>query len=109
MLTGSLRLKHDLPAVAPESVVAIRGVGHTFGSTPVLFDVDLDLYAGEIALMTGPSGSGKTTLLTLIGALRSVQSGSLKVRGRELSGLSEAERVEVRRGLGFIFQGHNLF
>jgi putative ABC transport system ATP-binding protein len=109
-MSGSMRLRLRGPVAATsEPIVAARGVGHAFGSTPVLFDVSLDLYAGEIALMTGPSGSGKTTLLTLIGALRSVQSGSLRVGGRELAGLSEAERVEVRRGLGFIFQGHNLF
>lgn len=111
--TGTLRLHLSgfMPtfAVPPKPVVQIRGVGHRFDQTPVLHDVDLDLFAGEIVLMTGPSGSGKTTLLTLIGALRSVQTGSLQVLDRELRGLNEAERVDVRRGLGFIFQGHNLF
>src|SRR5581483_7689137 len=53
--------------------------------------------------------SGKTTLLTLIGALRTIQEGSLHVLGRELSGLNERELVEVRRNIGFIFQAHNLF
>ncbi len=48
---------------------------------PVLFDVDLDIFAGEIVIMTGPSGSGKTTLLTLIGGLRSIQSGSVSIFG----------------------------
>lgn len=111
--TGTMRLRLTglIPTLnePPKTVVRIRGVGHAFGQTPILFDVDLDLFPGEIVLMTGPSGSGKTTLLTLIGALRSLQSGSLEVLGRELRGLSEEERVEVRRGLGFIFQGHNLF
>ncbi len=59
--------------------------------------------------MTGPSGSGKTTLLTLIGALRAVQSGSLKIDGRELRGINPEEQVNIRRNVGFIFQAHNLF
>ena len=59
--------------------------------------------------MTGPSGAGKTTLLTLIGALRSVQEGTIEVLGRDLSRLSPHGLVEVRRDIGFIFQMHNLF
>ncbi len=96
-----------------EQVVSAESVSHDFGSAdlpmPVLFNVYFHLEPGEIVLMTGPSGSGKTTLLTLIGALRSLQSGNLKVLGRQLKGLDEQGRVEIRRRLGFIFQAHNLF
>jgi putative ABC transport system ATP-binding protein len=99
--------------VPPEPSVSIRGVNHTYGhgdhGKQVLFDNDLDLYPGEIVILTGPSGSGKTTLLTLIGALRSVQSGSIRALGRELGGLGARELVEARRDVGFIFQAHNLF
>ena len=58
--------------------------------------------------MTGPSGSGKTTLLTLLGALRTGQSGVLRVLGQDLIGLDEARLIELRRSIGFIFQLHNL-
>ncbi len=75
---------------------------------PVLIDVNLDIYAGEIVILTGPSGSGKTTLLTLIGALRLLQEGSLKVLGQELYGASKKQLVKVRSQIGFIFQAHNL-
>src|SRR5262249_12818503 len=84
-------------------------VGQSAVQKQVLVDLNLKLHPGEIILMSGPSGSGKTTLLTLIGALRSVQQGGIEVLGRELSGLSQRELVEVRRRIGFIFQGHNLF
>ncbi len=108
--TVRLRVEMKMPTEATAiPVVRVQGVCHDFGSTRVLHDINLELFPGEIVLMTGPSGSGKTTLLTLIGALRSLQSGSIFVKNRELQGLSERERVEVRRGLGFIFQGHNLF
>jgi len=75
----------------------------------VLFDINLELYPGQIVILTGPSGSGKTTLLTLIGALRTVQEGSLKVLGQEIRGLGARQLVEVRKNIGFIFQAHNLF
>lgn len=91
----------------------IRDLQHYYGEgdlrKQVLFDNSLDVYEGEIVIMTGPSGSGKTTLLTLIGTLRTVQEGSLGVLGRELRGSSPAQLVETRRQIGFIFQAHNLF
>jgi putative ABC transport system ATP-binding protein len=74
----------------------------------VLFDIDLDIWPGEVALLTGPSGCGKTTLLTLIGGLRTVQLGQLHVLGRELHGCATSELTEARRHIGFIFQMHNL-
>jgi putative ABC transport system ATP-binding protein len=75
----------------------------------VLFDNNLAVKQGEIVIMTGPSGSGKTTLLTLIGTLRSVQSGSITFFERELRGRTRAEQNELRKDIGFIFQHHNLF
>lgn len=99
--------------MTPVVAVRARSVSYAFGQgearTQVLHDNHLDIGRGEIVILTGPSGSGKTTLLTLIGTLRQVQDGSLKVLGRELSGLPRAEQIGVRREIGFIFQHHNLF
>jgi putative ABC transport system ATP-binding protein len=96
-----------------EPAVRVRALSHSFGlegnRKRVLHDINLDLMPGEIIIMTGPSGSGKTTLLTLIGALRSVQEGGIRSLGCELDTLRARELVEVRRGIGFIFQAHNLF
>ncbi len=95
-----------------EPAIAIRRLNHSFGKgslkKPVLIDVELDIYPGEIVILTGPSGSGKTTLLTLIGALRSLQEGSLKILSQELYGASKKELVKIRSQIGFIFQAHNL-
>jgi putative ABC transport system ATP-binding protein len=97
----------------PPPLVRITGLNHYFGHgesrKQILVNNNLKLHPGELVIMTGPSGSGKTTLLTLIGALRSVQEGSLHVFGQELSGLPPARMVDVRRRIGFIFQAHNLF
>lgn len=94
-------------------VVQINQVSHSFGvddsDKRVLSDITLDLAPGEVVIMTGPSGSGKTTLLTLIGGLRSVQTGSLEVLGQQLAGLENRDLIQIRRQIGFIFQGHNLF
>jgi putative ABC transport system ATP-binding protein len=87
-------------------------VNHHFGDgdlrKQILFDVDLEIGAGEIVIVTGPSGSGKTTVLTLAGALRSAQEGSVEVLGQELRGASERVLVGVRKQIGYIFQLHNL-
>lgn len=101
--------------ISQDAAVAVRvsRVNHFFGEgesrNQVLFDNSIAIGPGELVIMTGPSGSGKTTLLTLIGALRSVQAGEISVYGKALGGLPSAGLVEVRRGIGFIFQMHNLF
>lgn len=95
-----------------DPVISIHHLDHYFGQgrlrKQVLFDIHLDIAAGEIVLMTGPSGSGKTTLLTLVGGLRAAQNGSLKILGQELTGAKEKDLVQARRHNGYIFQAHNL-
>lgn len=96
-----------MPAAAAERpTVRVRGVNHAFGvgenRKEVLFDNSIDLAPGEVVIMTGPSGSGKTTLLTLVGALRSVQTGSIELLGRELRDLGAQALVQARRDVGFI-------
>jgi putative ABC transport system ATP-binding protein len=95
-----------------ETIVEARGLNHWFGSgearKQALFDVNLTLNTGSFTALMGPSGSGKTTVLTLIGCLRSVQEGSVRLLNRELRGASETDLVALRRRLGFIFQAHNL-
>jgi putative ABC transport system ATP-binding protein len=103
----------DLGVHEPQTTVRVENVDHFFGEgdarNQVLFDNNIEIPAGQLVIMTGPSGSGKTTLLTLIGALRSVQSGQIEVLGHKLSGLQGGGLVAMRRNVGFIFQMHNLF
>jgi putative ABC transport system ATP-binding protein len=97
---------------ATGAVVQVAGLNHWFGTgsmrRQVLQSVDLSIAPGEVVLLTGPSGCGKTTLLTLVGALRQVQEGSVRVFGEELNGAGRASRQQLRRRIGMIFQGHNL-
>jgi putative ABC transport system ATP-binding protein len=98
-----------MAAVAP---IQLERVSHYFGAgalrRQVLYDVDVEIRAGEIVIVSGPSGSGKTTLLTLIGALRSAQEGSVQVLGAELRGARPRQLQRVRRQIGYVFQAHNL-
>ena len=94
------------------STVKIENLSHWYGRgsmrRQVLQSVDLQIAAGEVVLLTGPSGCGKTTLLTLIGALRQVQQGDVRVFGQQLQGARRGQRQLLRRRIGMIFQGHNL-
>jgi len=76
---------------------------------PALRGITLSIEPGEFTVLAGSSGSGKTTLLNLIGALDKPTSGSIKLRGRELSKMSGHELAELRlREIGFVFQAYNL-
>jgi len=100
-------------AAGQRPAIMARNLQHYYGTgelrKQVLYDNTLDIYPGEIIIMTGPSGSGKTTLLTLIGTLRRVQEGELTVLDQPLHLASSSDLLNLRRQIGFIFQAHNLF
>ncbi len=77
--------------------------------THALSDVDLQIRQGEYLAIAGPSGCGKSTLLSLIGLLDSPTDGQHWIKGKNVAGLSAAERCRIRnREIGFIFQAFNL-
>jgi putative ABC transport system ATP-binding protein len=102
----------SLSSTSPAPVLEITNLNHYFGEKnmrkQVLYDINLEIAAGEIVIMTGPSGSGKTTLLTLMGGLRSAQEGSLKVLGEEILKAKKQNLTKLRSQIGYIFQAHNL-
>ena len=95
-----------------DTPITTRGLNHFFGTgdarKQAIFDIDLDIERGSLTVLMGPSGSGKTTLLTLIGCLREVKDGEVRVLGHNLNNAQEGVLVGLRRRLGFIFQAHNL-
>jgi putative ABC transport system ATP-binding protein len=71
--------------------------------------VDLSVGRGEFVAVVGPSGSGKSTLFHILGGLTPPTSGSIHIDGRDLLGMTEAERTNLRKtGVGFVFQKYNL-
>ncbi|MFU8777891.1 MAG: ABC transporter ATP-binding protein [Roseovarius sp.] len=71
--------------------------------------VNLELFAGELAVLLGPSGSGKSTLLNILGGLDHATSGKVWFRDLELSGLNDRKLTRYRRDhVGFVFQFYNL-
>jgi putative ABC transport system ATP-binding protein len=72
-------------------------------------EVSLTVAAGELVALYGPSGSGKTTLLEMVAGLRTPDSGTVLVGGRDVFGMSRREAAEYRlHELGIVGQTHNL-
>jgi putative ABC transport system ATP-binding protein len=81
------------------------------GSVPTaaIDDVTLDIREGEFVAVMGPSGCGKSTLLNIVALLDTPSSGRYVLGGVEVSGASEAQLTEIRKGnIGFIFQSFQL-
>ncbi len=94
---------------AGEVVVEVRDLTMRFGSRLVHEHLDLSVRRGEILAIVGGSGSGKTTLLREMVLLQQPTSGSVRVLGQEISQLSEADTLRVRRRIGVLFQNGALF
>lgn len=93
----------DVPILAAEDLVL------AFGSFVVMRDLTFDIQPGEIFVIMGGSGSGKSTLLKhLIGLMRPAE-GTVRVRGRDLWSLSEAERAAMLRDMGVLYQSDALW
>ncbi len=94
------------------SVIETRHLYKTYYGkveTPVLFDVNLHLEAGEFVAVMGQSGSGKSTLLNILGCLDRPTRGSVHIAGHNIACLSDTELAQVRNAdIGFIFQAHFL-
>ncbi|MEC4589668.1 amino acid ABC transporter ATP-binding protein [Nitrospirillum amazonense] len=88
--------------------VELARVNKWYGDFHVLRDVDLTVARGERIVICGPSGSGKSTLIRCINRLEEHQGGRITVAGTDLT--SDARSVDaVRRRVGMVFQGFNLF
>jgi putative ABC transport system ATP-binding protein len=98
----------DLP------IVEIEHLSKTYFSNSsvtvqAVVDVSLEVKQGETLLISGPNGSGKTTLLSMIGCLLKPYSGTIKICGNNVIGLSQRELALFRlKNIGFIFQSFRL-
>ncbi|WP_182901723.1 sulfate/molybdate ABC transporter ATP-binding protein [Microbispora sp. H10830] len=84
--------------------IEVRDVNKSFGTTPVLHDVSLDVAAGSLTALLGPSGGGKSTLLRVIAGLERPDTGTVRISGVDATRLSPQ-----RRNVGFVFQHYAAF
>jgi putative ABC transport system ATP-binding protein len=94
-------------------IIEVRGLTKTYqvGEVAVhaLRGVDLEIRKGEFVAIIGASGSGKSTLFHILGGLTPMTSGTVQLNGRDLAGMPNAERTELRKTtVGFVFQKYNL-
>ena len=92
-----------MQAVQLENVTKTYRLGEV--ATRALDGVSLGIEEGEFTALVGPSGSGKTTLLQLIGCLDRPDSGTVRIRGQDVTRFNANQRADLRReAIGFIFQ-----
>jgi phospholipid/cholesterol/gamma-HCH transport system ATP-binding protein len=101
--------KFTTPAKTDEPIVALDRVSMRFDSQQVLRDINLPIHRGETVGIIGESGCGKTVLLKLIVGLLHPSGGHVRLEGKDLGQLREAELIRLRLRVGFLFQGAALF
>jgi sulfate transport system ATP-binding protein len=84
--------------------IEVRHVSKSFGATPVLHDVSVDIADGSLTALLGPSGGGKSTLLRVIAGLELPDAGTVAIDGVDATRLAPQ-----RRGVGFVFQHYAAF
>jgi putative ABC transport system ATP-binding protein len=94
-------------------IIEVEGLTKTYqvGDVAVhaLRGVDLQIRKGEFVAIIGASGSGKSTLFHILGGLTPMTSGTVQINGRDLAGMTNAERTQLRKTtVGFVFQKYNL-
>jgi ABC-type polar amino acid transport system ATPase subunit len=107
-------IAHVSPVVAPPAdptrppAISLRKLNKYYGAFHALRDIDFEVANSEIVVLCGPSGSGKSSLIRCINHLEQHDSGTVHVNGMELT-RKAADVARVRRQLGMVFQGFNLF
>lgn len=92
-----------------EPVIEVRDVRTRFGAAVVHAGIDLEVRRGEVYALVGASGCGKSTLLREMIALQSPDAGSIRVFGREVTGLNDDLALPLRRRWGVMFERGALF
>src|SRR5258708_35635592 len=96
-----------------EAVIEARDLSKSFGrgdaETPILKNIDLQIFPGEFVVLIGPSGSGKSTLLSILRLLEPPSSGDVLVAGQSVTKPSRRQLARLRgRRLGYVFRSVQL-
>ena len=90
------------------SLISIRNLHKTYGSTVAIDNLDLSLHKGEVVVILGASGCGKSTLLRCVNGLESIQGGSIRMDGVGEFG-RDVPWQAARQKVGMVFQSYELF
>ncbi len=92
-----------------EPPIQVRALRKSFGRQKVLNGIDIEVAQGETLSVLGQSGTGKSVLLKIIIGLQQPDSGSVRIHGREITGLPREQINEIRMKIGFLFQNSALY
>jgi multiple sugar transport system ATP-binding protein len=87
-----------------KTCISLVNVGKSYGKTPVLANVNLEIKSNELCVFVGPSGCGKSTLLRMIAGLESITSGDLFIEGKRMNDVEPS-----KRGIAMVFQSYALY
>ena len=86
-------------------IIEVNDLVTHYGSREILHGISLTVYQGEIVIIMGGSGSGKSTLLRYLLGLGKPTRGNIRLLGRDISRLSSADMLQLRKQMGVAFQG----
>jgi phospholipid/cholesterol/gamma-HCH transport system ATP-binding protein len=109
MMETKATLDTDIDTLSKEKVVEIRHLKKSFDDLKVLTDFNLDLFGRENLVILGRSGSGKSVLIKCMVGLLKADAGEINVLGYEVPTLKGNELNELRKQVGFLFQGSALY
>lgn len=104
---GSFPRHRGRKAMKQDIALQLINVGRSFGATPAVRGISIDIAKGEVVSLVGHSGCGKSTLLRIIAGVETVDSGQVFLDGHEVDGGHFVE--PEMRGVGFVFQDYALF
>ncbi len=88
------------------SLLQVDGISKSYEAESVLSDVSFEMDQQDVEVVVGPSGSGKSTLLQCVNRLTDIDGGTVRLDGQDIDGIEENR---LRRRVGMVFQGFNLF
>jgi phospholipid/cholesterol/gamma-HCH transport system ATP-binding protein len=91
------------------TVITMEQVSKSFGTQEVLRDISLEVKRGENLVILGRSGSGKSVLIKCLVRLLEPDSGKISILGKDILALRAKELNELRKNIGFMFQGGALY